>query len=50
MKKSQSKLDKRNPNQKKQNRFYHPFDKIIGVAKLGNPEAYKKIDEIYLKD
>lgn len=28
----------------------HPFDKFIGKFKLGDPKAYLKIDEIYLKD
>lgn len=31
-------------------RMRHPFDKFIGRFKLGDPKAYLKVDEIYLKD
>lgn len=38
------------PDKKKKRKIdYHPFNKFIGKFKLGDPEAFLKIDEIYYR-
>lgn len=38
----------KNPKKNKKN-IYKAFDKIVGIAKLGDPKAYLKVDEIYYR-
>lgn len=37
------------PPKKLKKNIYKPLNDIIGIAKLGDPKAYLKVDEIYYR-